>query len=305
MSDWIEVSITVDGEGAEAAADVLGRYTSGGVAVERSFAGDGAWPEEVSTATGPVLVRAYFPDDSSAAETRRKIEEGLYYLSRIYPIPEPAFTSIKEDDWAEAWKRGFNPIRVGKHLVIKPPWADIETAPEDLIIEIDPGMAFGTGTHPSTQMCLMACEWFCRPGTCMVDIGTGSGILSIAAAKMGCYKVLARDIDELAVRNAQENVERNGVAHKVIVQQGSLDGLVTTARHFDIGMANITSGVILELARNGLQHAIFPGGKFIFAGILQEQVDGVIEALAAADLEVMGRREMGDWVMLITQRKWD
>ena len=137
----------------------------------------------------------------------------------------------------------------------------------------------------------------------MVDIGTGSGILAIAAAKMGCYRVLARDIDEAAVEAARQNVVRNGVEKQVIVQHGSIEGLVSSARHFEIGMANITAGVILTLAGQGIQHLIWPGGRFVFSGVLKEQAAEVIAALDAADLPLLGSREQGDWMLLITQRR--
>ncbi len=301
MSDWIEVSLTLDGEGAEAAADVLRRYVSNGVALEQVIPGE-AWPDE-PLPEGPVLLRGYFLDDDRATETRRKIEEGLYYLGRIYPIPEPSFKVVHEEDWAEAWKRGFSPIRVGKRLVLKPAWIDIAIKASDVVIELDPGMAFGTGSHPTTQLCLQACEWFCNPAVNMVDIGTGSGILAIAAAKLGCYRVVARDIDEAAVRAALQNVALNHVEDKVIVQHGSLEGFLTSARHFELGMANITANVIKQMAQEGIQHLVYPYGRFIFSGITRDQVDEVAAALDRADLPMMGKREMGDWVMLITQRR--
>src|SRR5262249_6749833 len=142
----------------------------------------------------------------------------------------------------------------GRRLLLKPVWTEVEVKPTDVVIDLDPGMAFGTGTHPTTQMCLQACEWFCHPGVDMVDIGTGSGILSIAAAKLGCFRVLARDIDEIAVEAAKQNVVLNNVADKVTVQQGSIEGLITSARHFELGMANITANVIQSLAEQGIQH---------------------------------------------------
>ncbi|HEC22073.1 MAG TPA: 50S ribosomal protein L11 methyltransferase [Chloroflexi bacterium] len=302
MSDWIEVSVKVDGEGAEAVADALRRYVHQGVAIEQLVPGE-AWDDE-DLPSGPLMVRAYFPADERAPTTRRQIEEALYYLSRLYPrIPAPAFRTVKEEDWAEAWKQHYHPIRVGKRLLIKPAWVDVESQPDDIVIEMDPGMAFGTGTHPTTQLCLMACEWLARQGMTAIDLGTGSGILAIAAARLGCYRVLARDIDEVAVRVARENVRRNGVEKQVVVQQGSLEGLLTTSRHFDLGMANLTAKIIIRLAGEGLGHLIWPGGKFVFSGLIEEQEPEVTAALEAIDLEVIDRRQMGEWVMLITQRR--
>ncbi|HPV05956.1 MAG TPA: 50S ribosomal protein L11 methyltransferase [Aggregatilineales bacterium] len=302
MSEWVEVSVVVDGEGAEAVAEAFHRYVHQGVVIEQLFPGE-AWPDE-PLPTGPLRVAGYFPNDDRADETRRKLEEAVYYLGRLYEnIPQPEFSIVKEDDWAEAWKRGYHPIRIGERIFIKPAWVEVEPAPGDVVIEMDPGMAFGTGTHPTTQLCLRACEWFCVPGISMVDIGTGSGVLAIAAAKLGCHKVLALDIDPVAVRVAQENVERNSVAETVTVMRGSIDSLQRTARHFDLAMANLTARIILEMVPNGLQHVVWPGSKMVFSGIIQEQVDEVIAALEGIDLEVLGQRHIDDWVMLITQRR--
>lgn len=302
MTEWIEVSLTVDGEGAEAVADVLRRYTDQGIVIERSMPDGEAWPSEIPS-SGPLTIKAYISANERAPAIQRQIEEALYYVSRLYPVPAPIFSTIKEEDWAEAWKKGFQPVRVGKRLIIKPSWAIVGIDPGDIVIELDPGMAFGTGTHPTTQLCLQACEWFARPGLSMVDLGTGSGILAIAAAKLGCYRVVASDIDETAVEAAQQNVARNGVERQVSVQHGSLDGLLSSAQKFDLGMANITANVILNMARQGIQHIIAPCGRFTFSGILQEQADEVITSLDAAGLSLLGQRQMGDWVMLITQRR--
>jgi ribosomal protein L11 methyltransferase len=301
MANWIEISLEVDGEGAEAVADVLRRYVHQGVVLERPFPSE-AWDDEPLPA-GPVIVRGYIPEDSGSAALQRQIEEALYYVGRLYPIPAPAFQVISEDDWAEAWKRHYHPVRVGKRILIKPAWVEVEAHPDDIVLALDPGMAFGTGTHPTTQLCLQAVEWFARPGTCMVDLGTGSGILAIAAARLGSYRVLALDIDETAVRVAQENVERNGVADRVIVMHGTLSSLQTTARHFDWAIANLTAKIILSMVSEGLQHVIWPYGRFVFSGIIEDQAEEVIAALDAIDLELIGRRQLGDWVMLITRRR--
>lgn len=298
---WIEVSVNVDGESAEVVAEALRRYVHQGVAVEQNFP-DEAWDDR-PLPPEPLVVKGYFPDDERAAETRRKVEEALYYLGRLLPIPDPAFRTVAQEDWADAWKRNYHPVRVGKRLLIKPAWARAEIKPDDIVIEMDPGMAFGTGTHPSTQLCLQACEWFVRPAMTMVDIGTGSGILAIAAAKLGSYRILAVDTDPLAVKAAQENVDLNGVADRVTVQRGSLETLQGTARHFDFAVANLTARIILELAPQGLRNAVWPGSKFVFSGIIEEQADEVAAALDEAGLAELGRRQIEDWVLLITQRK--
>ncbi len=302
MADWLEIWLEVTGEGAEAAADVLRRYAHQGVAIENRFPSD-AWEDE-PVPQDHLVVRAYIPIDAEVDAKRRQIEEALYYLSRIDPhIPPPSFRTVREEDWAEAWKQHYHPIRVGSRLLIKPAWLEVQAGPEDIVIELDPGMAFGTGTHPTTQLCLQACEWLVRPDTLMLDLGTGSGILAIAAAKLGARRIIARDIDEVAVRMTQDNARRNGVANRVVAQHGSLEGLLSSPRRFDLGMANITANIIRELASQGLQHLIRPGGAFVFSGILREQADDVAAVLASIGLVERDRREQGDWVLLITRRQ--
>ncbi|MCC6906181.1 MAG: 50S ribosomal protein L11 methyltransferase, partial [Anaerolineae bacterium] len=221
--DWIEVSLSVDGEGAEAVADALHDLVHQGVVIEQAFPGE-AWSDE-PLPPGPLLVRGYFADDGQAAARRRRIAEVLGYLHMMYErIPEPEFRQVHEADWAEAWKKHYHPIRIGERILIKPAWIEVETGPDDIVLEMDPGMAFGTGTHPTTQLCLQACEWFVRPGMTVGDVGSGSGVLAIAAAKLGASHVLACDNDEVAVRVAQENAERNGVSDRVTVQHSSLAG---------------------------------------------------------------------------------
>ncbi|MBN1430913.1 MAG: 50S ribosomal protein L11 methyltransferase [Anaerolineae bacterium] len=301
MNEWIEISLTVDGEGAEAAADVLRRYTEQGIVIEHTAPGGEAWPDEMSP-SGPLTIKTYIPADEHAPVVQRRIEEALYYVSRLYPIPAPNFQIIQEENWAEAWKKDFHPIRIGKRLVIKPGWVEIETGIDDIVIELDPGMAFGTGTHPTTQLCLQACEALVRPNTTLIDLGTGSGILSIASARLGCKQIVACDIDELAVEVARQNVIDNNVDEKVIVQPGSLKELLDSGQTFELGVANITANIILDMTRHGIQHLIIPGGHFIFSGILQEQADEVIAALASAGLALSDQHQIDEWVMLITQR---
>jgi ribosomal protein L11 methyltransferase len=302
MNEWIEVSLTVDGEGAEAAADVLRRYTEQGIVIERSVPGGEAWPDEMLP-SGPMTIKTYIPVDDKTTTVQRQIEEALYYVGRLYPIPAPDFRVIQEEDWAQAWKRDFKPIRVGKKLVIKPDWIEIETALDDIVIELDPGMAFGTGTHPTTQLCLQALEELVRPGMSLVDLGTGSGILSIAGAKLGSQPIAACDIDEVAVDAALQNIARNNVEDKIAIQLGSLETILAGSQRFDLGVANITANIILSMARHDIQQLVHPGGYFVFSGILEEQAAEVVEALAAADLILRSQRQMGEWIVLYTQRR--
>jgi ribosomal protein L11 methyltransferase len=292
MTDWIEVTVEVDGEGAEAVSETLRRYVHQGVAIQ-------PMPD------GRVTVRAYFTADLRAEDTQRSIEEALYFLGRLHPIPEPTFRTVSEEDWAEAWKMHFQPVAVGERLLIRPSWAGGEPDADRIVLDLDPGMAFGTGLHPSTQLCLRACEWFVGRGYKVLDLGTGSGILAIAAAKLGAARVIARDVDEVAVRVAQENTVRNGVEDKVIVQLGSLEGLTTSGRHFDIVLINIISRTIIDLLDQGLKYTLWPGGRVIASGIIEDQVPDVIAAMENVKLHVQGQERIGEWVMIIAQRHWD
>lgn len=298
--NWIEVSLDVDGEAAEAVADVLQRYGHQGVVIEQAGFPIEVWPDEVPPADR-LIVRAYFPDDAQAEARKQQLREALWHMGRLYPMPEPVFTVVKEEDWAEAWKQHYHPLRLGRRLYIRPEWVTAADAkPDDIVLVMDPGMAFGTGTHPTTQLCLIAIEdlldgW---PGVDVLDLGCGSGILGIAALKLGAARVLALDIDALAVTATLENAAFNGVTDRITAQQGSLETLTTTARHFDLLLANILAKVIIALCDQGLGDVVRAGGVGVFSGIIQGQADDVEAALRRTGLDPVRRRTSGDWVVI-------
>lgn len=289
--DWLEVCVETTGEGAEAVAEVLSRFAPRGVALE-------AGPEAFGT--GLVAVRAYLPADDQLPRIRRQVEEALWHLGQILPLPTPSFRIVAETDWAEAWKQHLTVLHVGRRLVIRPSWLSYVPAPEEVVIELDPGMAFGTGTHPTTQMCLLALEETVRPGARVLDLGTGSGILAIAAAKLGAGRVLALDTDPQAVTVARENVRRNGVADRVRVAQGSLAQAIG---RFDVVVANILAGVLIEMAEHGLARRLTPEGQLMVAGLLLGQEEEVRNAFQKNGLVIVGRRQMEDWVALEAARQ--
>jgi len=298
--DWIEVSLEVDGEAAEAVADLLQRFGHQGVAIEQAGFPIEVWPDEIPPADR-LIVRAYFPDDERAEDARQKLREALYYMSRLYPIPEPVFRVMHEEDWANAWKAHYHPVRLGRRLVIRPAWAELpDRRPDDVVLVLDPGMAFGTGTHPTTQLCLIALEELLAgwPAVEVLDLGSGSGILGIAALKLGARRVLALDTDPIAVTATLDNAALNGVADRLTAQQGSLDTLQSTARHFDLALVNILAKVIVALCDEGLGRVLRPGGVGLFSGIIDEQADEVEAALRRTGLEPVGRRTLGDWVVI-------
>jgi len=283
---WLEVSVAVENEVAEAVAGVLSRDAYHGVVLE---AGPDGWSE------GPVVVRAYLPVDDELPARRRRIKEALWHLGRIQPVPEPAFRPIAEADWAEAWKERIPILHVGQRIVICPSWREHVARAGELVIQLDPGQAFGTGLHPTTQMCLMALERLLHPGARVLDLGTGSGILAIAAAKLGADRVLAVDHDGVAVEAARANVVVNGVEGCVSVRLGSLSEV---SGCYDLVVVNILAAVILELIREGLPARVSPDGILVLAGILVSQEAEVIEALKQGELALEERWQMDDWVCL-------
>ncbi len=285
--NWLEVGVQVDGEAAEAVSEVFNRYY--GAVLSTDF------DDESGNAAG-TSVKTYLPLDEKGLKTRQRIEEALWHLSQIYPLAPPEFRELSEEDWANAWKKHYHIQRIGQRIVIKPQWQEYAPRPNDVVIELDPGMAFGTGLHPTTQMCLQALEEHLKPGTEVLDLGTGSGILAIAAAKLGAGAVLALDSDPLAVKAARSNVRANGVQDIVTVELGSLD---RAPGKFGFVLVNILAKVIIELSAQGLADRVRPSGLLVAAGIIEEQEAEVAAALKEHGLEIIERRQEKDWVTLV------
>ena len=300
--DWIEVSLRVDGESAEALAELLSRVGHQGVAIERDGIPPDTWDEtEVPPATDLIL-RAYIPADATFNDKKAELETALGHMRLIYPMPAPVYRPMQAQDWEEAWKAHYQPMRIGRRLVLRPLWIDMELARDDIEIALDPGMAFGTGAHPSTQLCLEALEQLVQPAHDVLDLGAGSGILSIAAAKLGAGKVLALDNDPLAAAAARSNAAANGVAGKIMAQHGSLDTVLGSARRFDLVVVNILARIIIELTEQGLSQVLRPGGTAVFSGIIDSQLDAVEAALRRAGLQPQARRQRGDWMLIQARR---
>ncbi len=294
MADWLEVSVQVDGEAAEAVSKVLNRLAYGGAVIEHLLADGVGAHDDVDRLT----VKAYIPVD----DRRRKheIEEALWHLARLYPIPPPRFTPLQEIDWANAWKKNYTVLRVGRQMVIVPRWQEYDPRPEEKVITLDPGMAFGSGTHPSTRLCLVALEREITPGMDVLDLGTGSGILSIAAARCGAQSVLALDVDKVAVKVARENIATNGLEEVVRVEWGSLQRVRGT---YDLILVNILAEVICTLLDDGLVSVLRDGGRVIASGIVQEREDMVQQGFSTHGLTVIERYVEKDWVALVGAKR--
>ena len=305
MKSWLEISLTVNGELAEAVADVLARFSSNGVVVERGIKYLNA--DDPGTPLDQVHVRAYLAMDKDIEEKRRKVEEALWYLGCIQQLPPASFTPISDQNWMESWKKQYKPIPIGERLIIQPAWMDLPSGGR-IPICINPGMAFGTGTHPTTQICLELLEKYTPVGGDVIDIGCGSGILSIAALKLGAVRVMAVDIDETAIEACRENARLNNIGEELIVTAGSLNEIQAKrvpVIKAPLVLANILASTLIEMLQAGLIDLITLDGVLILSGILEEQVVGVISSAQACGVSLVEQRQKDDWVGLVFKWKLD
>lgn len=300
---WIEIKLSVDGEAAEAISDLLQRYGHQGVSIEQEGIMPDSWDEGDVPPPEKLTVRAYIPADERAEAAKEKLETALGHMNMMYPMPTPVYTMVDEEDWAEAWKSHYHPVRLGKRILIRPLWIDdVEIKPDDIVLSLDPGMAFGTGTHPTTQLCLMSLEELVQPDVKALDLGCGSGILAFAAAKLGAKVVYALDNDPVAVKVTVENAKVNEVQDRIIAEEGSLESLLEANEQFDLIVVNILARIIIPMCEQGLGKIVRPGGIAIFSGIIEDQADDVEAALRATGLEPVSRRQQGDWVAIEAKR---
>lgn len=296
---WLEISLTVDPELAEAVSELISRFVSNGVVVESGVRYNDA--EDEGTPFGPARVYGYLAVDEHIEETRQRIEEGLWYLGRIQTIPEPSYRPVMDEDWMASWKQHYRPIQIGKRLLILPAW--IEDPNEGRIaVKIDPSMAFGTGTHPTTQLCMDLLEETVVPGRAVIDVGCGSGILSIGAVKLGASHALAVDIDNAAIVSTKENAQANGVLELIETGIGSVDEVKEgrfSIRQAPLVLANILAPIIIRLFAAGLADLLEPGGKMVLSGILDTQAEDVVKAAEAHGLKRISQKQINDWVAIV------
>ncbi len=289
--DWLEVSVETDREMAEAVSEVLSRYAPQGVALDL-----GDDPQ-----SNRVIVRAYLADDGALESRKRQIEEALWHLGQIRPLPAPTFRLIADRDWTAGWKESIPILHIGQRIVIKPSWREYTPQAGEVVLELDPGLAFGTGLHPTTRLCLEALEREVADGMRILDLGSGTGILALAAAKLAQVEVLAVDNDQNAVVATRRNARRNGVSARVRPLHGSLADVSGT---YDLILANLLAPILIRMAQDrGLATRLKPQGMLIASGVLVEQGDEVAAAFEANGLEVVERRREEDWLALIARRK--
>ena len=257
--------------------------------------------------TDDFSVAAYFLNDEGFADVYAGIRSAVLQAQTDNPEMEFGALSFSvdtlcEEDWANAWKKYFKPQKVSDFVVIKPTWEAYTPAQDETVIEIDPGMAFGTGTHETTKMCIRMLEEFQEPGSSVLDVGCGSGILSIASGKLGAGSILGLDLDPVAVEVARENVARNGLADKTQIIASDITQGVPKNRKFDIVLANIIADVIIRLSENIREYMKMPG-VMICSGIIQERLDDVLTALEAAGLKTIKIEHLGEWCAVAVKNK--
>ena len=299
---WLELAVEADVEAVEAVSEILGRAAPGGTSVEPAF-------ELVDEGLGarldpsrPAIVRAYLParDRAAAERAAADVAEALGHLQAfgLRPIGEMRTRIVEEADWADAWKAYFPVMRIGRRLVIRPTWRRHRRAPEDVVLALDPGMAFGTGLHPTTRLCLAGVEALADRGILagarVLDVGCGSGILAIAALKLGAASALGLDTDPIAIEATTANARRNALVRRLKARGGSLP---SGEPAFDVVLANLIAGLLVPLA-DDLYTELRPGGHLLASGIFIDREGDVRDAFEAAGLEVTGRTSEGDWVAL-------
>jgi ribosomal protein L11 methyltransferase len=310
--NWIELIVHTTTVGSDWVSDCLMELGATGTMIEdKADIPDpskphGIWeiidPKLLDDMPEDVLVHAWFVPDSSFPSILSGLQGRLDAMRQERADFGSLLTdtrTVSEDSWAEVWKKYYKPFYAGDHLVIKPTWEDFSPAPGDRVIEIDPGMAFGSGTHETTGMCISLLEETVRGGERIIDVGTGSGILAIAAALLGAGHVLAVDIDPDAVRVASENVAHNHVENVVTVLEGDL--LKDVQDTCEICVANIISDIIISFAAPLKEH-ILPGGLFICSGIVNVREEEVRQALLAAGFEILKTEHKGEWTAFLSRR---
>jgi ribosomal protein L11 methyltransferase len=294
---WLEIAVEVAGIDAEIAADLLRQACPGGVAIETQSRLDRETETYVPDGDGAALVKGYLHPGPDA----ERVQQNMRLALQTAPLQRPATwhepTLLADADWRDSWKRYFGVQRVGRRLVIVPSWEKYDAKRDDIVLRIDPGMAFGTGQHQTTAMCLAALEEVVTEGQSVLDLGCGSGILAIAAAKLGAQRVLAIDIDPQAVKAANENATANGVT--IETRTGTLDA---ATERFDVIAANI-SGLTLERLAPLLFASLNGGGALIASGFLDEALSGLVAAFEAAGLQIERVIEDGQWRSVIARRR--
>ena len=300
---WLEVSMICSGELAEAVAEVFSRFSPDGVVINSVTHYDTLGHEEIPT--GDMQVVAYFPQDEQSEVIRHQLEESIWHMSQIAPLGPLEYKVVVDQNWMEAWKANYKPLKIGRNLIVLPAWVDPALAEGRIPIIISPDMAFGTGTHPSTQLCMLAFEKYGAKEMDVIDIGTGSGILSIEAAKLGANRILGVDNDPVSIPSAINNADLNGVGDRIIFEVGThtdvlnrKDGLNQAPRV----IANILSPILANMLSSGLVDLVSPTGLLILGGVLEHQAQDLADLARSLGLTLRETLHQEDWVVLVLHK---
>lgn len=294
---WIELSVEADVEAVEPVSEILGRVAAGTAVQPTRLIRD---PNDELSAredpTAPFLIVGHIPDDAGAAAVIESTERALWHLQAFGLRPVGALRTRRVDDadWTDAWKAHYVPQRVGR-VVVVPSWLDEALAPGEVVITLDPGMAFGTGLHPTTRGCLRLLQDVAPMPADVLDIGCGSGILALAALRLGSERAVGIDTDPLAVAATRDNAKRNGLGDRLTAVEGTLPAKADAT--FPLVLANLVAAVLVELAPRLAAH-LAPGGVLLASGIIESRAGEVVDAMRAAGLAVAARRDDGEWVSL-------
>ncbi len=302
---WLELTVQSHPEAVESVSELLSRHAPGGVAIEEPIELIDEGQEYRVLSGQPVQVHAYLPVDGNEEEARQAVTEGLWHLSSLgsHFVGDLQTRIVNEEDWANAWKDYYHVTRIGQRLVIRPSWRTYTPRDDEVVLELDPGMAFGTGLHPTTRMCLEQVEQRTRAGMRVLDVGTGSGVLALAAVKLGAATAHCIDNSSVAVESAAANAAANGLSDRITVKLGMLDD-AEAARlegQYDLVLANIIARVIGSIAPH-LARVLTPGGLLITSGIIEERRHEAEQPLLAAGLRLVDQIMIDDWVTLVMGR---
>src|SRR5207302_5155114 len=299
---WLELTVQSHPEAVEAVSELLSRYTPGGVAIEEpiELIDDG---QEYRVLPGqPVQMHAYLPIDGKEEEARQRVAEGLWHLASLgrHFVGDLQTRIVNEEDWANAWKDYFHVTHIGRRLVIRPSWREYTPRDDEVVLELDPGMAFGTGLHPTTRLCLEQVEQRTKTGMLVLEVGTGSGILALASAKLGAASVYCIDNSSVAVESATANAAMNDLNDKITVILGTLDDAEAArmADQYDMVLVNILAHIIGGMASQ-LAQVLAPGGLLIASGIIEARRAEAENPLLKAGLQLIDQAMIDDWVALI------
>ncbi len=311
MMKWIELSIHSTNEAVEPIANILHEHGAQGVVIEDPAElvkeRDNIFGEiyQLNPADFPadgVILKAYFAMDDFSDELYAEIISVINKLTNFsidLGRNSSMLNEVDDEDWATAWKKYYHPVKISEQITIVPTWEEYTPKPNEKIILLDPGMAFGTGTHPTTVLCIRALEKWVKHGATVLDVGTGSGVLSISAALLGATTVLAMDLDSVAVKVAEENCQVNKVSETITVFQNDLLENVNTTS--DVIVANILADIIIRIT-DDVFRLLQKDGVFIASGIIKEKQDFVIAAMEASGLDIVEIAEQDDWVAITAEK---